>query len=271
MVDKVKRRGSPDVLYTPHSRSVVQMCSPKTAPQPGPKDNKYPMPRGGLDPHELYRMLDRYKQTQDQEIERRRRSIKKSTQCSRIYHHVPQCAASDFISTATPEIHDEQSVHPLSRSLVRSTDFADLSRLLDPEARYKPRYFERQDRSGKLMAAVTERNQFQRNKALQAAAILDTTTKVNRVPQRGFGEPFKTNGLSGATRQPDLEVTDDDVADCGTFKTKPQRVLRQSRDRHNWVQRDEAFKEPSKLISHLLRPMLQRTSLSVGKSEAAST
>ena len=271
MVDKVKQRGPVDVPYPPHSRSVIRTCSQKNPSQPCHKDNKSPRLRGSLDPHELYRLLDRYKQAQDKDIERRLHRTKNSTQCSQIYHHVPQCAASDFISTATAEVHDEQSVHPLSRSLVRSMDFANIGRLLDPGTRYEPRYFERQDQGGKLMAVVAERNQFQRNKALQAAAMLDTTTKINRAPQRGFDEHFNLKGVSGTTRQPDLEGIDEDVADHGASKTKPRRVLRQPRDRHDWVQRDEACKETSNLISHLLLPMLKRTSLSVGRSNAAST
>ena len=270
MVDKVKRRGPIDVPYAPHSRPVIRTCSPKNPPKPCHKNNRSPRPRGSLDPHELYRLLDRYKQIQDKDIERRLRSTGKATHCSQIYHHVPQCAASDFISTATPEIHDEQSVHPLSRSLVRSMDFANLGRL-DPETRYKPRYFERQDQGGKFMAVLAERNQFQRNKALQAAAMLDNTTRIQRAPQRGFDESFNLNDLSGTTRQPDLEGTAEDVAGNGVSQSRSRRVLRQLRDRHDWVQRDEACEETSTLISHLLLPMLKRTSLIIGRSDAAST
>ena len=180
---------------------------------------------------------------------------------------MPQCAASDFVNTATPDFHDEQNVHPLSRALVRSTDFANPCRLAGDRQHADLRYFKRQDKAEQLMALAAERNQFQRSKALQKAAKTDEVRDLNKIPQRGFDEHSAANFLGGSLVQGSTPVLCNELADPEAQSANVKRKLRLPKDRHNWVQADEPLGKERNLLQDLL-PMFRRTNLGTVKRES---
>ncbi|KAL9123393.1 MAG: hypothetical protein Q9187_000032, partial [Circinaria calcarea] len=82
-----------------------------------------------LDPDELYRALEDFKvREKGRSHQAFPENDKPPTGPTRGYRHVPQFAASDFMSTATAELPENVTIHPLSLSAMEST-------ILTPERR----------------------------------------------------------------------------------------------------------------------------------------
>lgn len=93
------------------------------------KSGQGPIPGKSLDPDELYRALDGFKlEDKSKGHKGFAEKDKFSTVPAQGYRHVPQFAASDFMSTATAELPENVAIHPLSLSAMEAT-------ILTPERR----------------------------------------------------------------------------------------------------------------------------------------
>lgn len=82
-----------------------------------------------LDPDELYRALEKFQvRNNGRSHHAFPENEKPPTAPAQGYRHVPQFAASDFMSTATAELPENVTIHPLSLSAMEST-------ILTPERR----------------------------------------------------------------------------------------------------------------------------------------
>ena len=93
------------------------------------KFGQAPLPGKSLDPDELYRALEGFKlDDQSKGHQGFTGKDKPSPLPAPGYRHVPQFAASDFMSTATAELPENVTIHPLSLSAMEAT-------ILTPERR----------------------------------------------------------------------------------------------------------------------------------------
>ena len=150
---------------------------------------------------ELFRRLERHRQHLDEARERRRAKTGKKA-ASEEYHHVPQCAAADFVRTTTADVRTEKSIHPLSRPVART-------RIARPKsdghlvASRMPlsQVVQDHDLAQLKMLLNAKRNQFTQNSASARAAEVDKERNVHKLPQRDF-DFSRSTSMSNKTKPP---------------------------------------------------------------------
>lgn len=201
-----------------------------------------------FDPEELYRRLERYSESEKRARERRRaRAAEKATG---VYHHVPKFAASDFVKTATPELHDPHSVHPLSRPMVKGLKHGETHRKISSsppkEAQFR-QIIEERDLALQKMMAVADRNQFQQTKAMKEAAQIDKE-RSSKLIQRDFETSF-------LSKKPSHKSETDGIV-AGTDPERLVHHIENSDDRPDWEQCDQVISKKSENPSRQRRRAL---------------
>ncbi|MCJ1352201.1 MAG: hypothetical protein MMC33_002185 [Icmadophila ericetorum] len=193
-----------------------------------------------FDPEELYRRLERHCESEKRARERRR--ARAAEKAAGIYHHVPKFAASDFVKTATPELYDRHSIHPLSRPVVKGRNNGDAHHTTScpPRDAQFRQIVEERDLALQKMMAVADRNQFQQTKAMKDAAQMDNK-RSSRLIQRDFEISF-------------LEKKSNDKGDVDAIAegNEPERLvhyIENANDRPDWEQTDQVISKKSEKAS----------------------
>ena len=190
-----------------------------------------------FDPEELYRRLERYSGSEKRARERRR--ARAAEKAAGVYHHVPRFAASDFVKTATPELHDAHSIHPLSRPMMKGLKHGETHQKISSspprEAQFRQIVKERDLALQKMMAAA-DRNQFQQTKAMKEAAQIDKERSSGLI-QRDFETSFLTKKHSHKS-EPDGTAE-------GADAERLVHYIENSDDRPDWEQCDQVVSKKS--------------------------
>ena len=215
----------------------------QTYPLQGTQTNKKGVKKGeAFDPEELCRRLEKYRREEQEACRRRRaRARDKKGDGSVEYRHVPQCAATSFARTATPDLRKEKEIHKLSRQVVQIQPSAvDLKHPLGNNGPTIRQIVEEREMARLKMEATADRNQFQRNPALEEAARADQGRNLNKPQQRDFVVRL-SGGLPSNLRSP----SGGDISEWDLSKVKrsapPRHIhgLPNPNDRNDWVQRDD--------------------------------
>ncbi|MCJ1408021.1 hypothetical protein MMC19_002094 [Ptychographa xylographoides] len=206
-----------------------------------------------FDPDDLYRRLERYKESQARAHERRKAKAEKNKPPEQ-YHHTPQFAAADMLSTASPEWIENQHIHPLSRLRIRQQKAVDP---VDPKVMPITQQVEQQDSAHQKMMAVAERNQFQRTRMMETAAEVDEDRDIRKPLQRRF-EPISshTNTRSKAgdgNKTPGFSDPESMDEGTGTPMISKRQVVFNPDDRHDWAQRDACAEPERRSFMTMLR------------------
>ena len=184
------------------------------------------------------------------------------------YRHVPQCAAADFVKTASPECLEKQEIHPLSCAAMRMSKPQGTRSSRDALMSH---YVEKQDLALQQMMARADRNQFTRTPGLEAAAEADDERNLYKPPQRDF-EPLMSSKeirdkpgskLIYGSHSPALEAVDEIAEPYVAPRPRPYRPD----DRCDWAQRDDNVQPTRRRFKHNIFPSLRKTQVSAETKE----
>ena len=205
----------------------------------------------------MCRRLEKYRQ-EEQEARRRRRALARDKKgaVSLEYRHVPQCAAASFARTATPELRNKKEIHKLSRQVVQIQPSAvDRRPSLGNNGPTIRRIVEEQEVARLKMEATADRNQFQRNPALEEAARADHGRDLNKPQQRDF-----VVGLSGDLPSNLRSLSVGDISGWDPSKVErsapPRHIygLPNPNDRNDWAQRDDCVQTDRHGLREIIVP-----------------
>ena len=115
-------------------------------------------------------------------------------------------AATDFVSTTTPELPDSRTIHPLSRSAMTNSKRIPGSKNVGTKKVPVLQFVEDQDTMMQAMLATAARNQFQQSRVLRAAATeAERVRNINKLQQRDFEPQHPSmNSTNNNAQQPYL-------------------------------------------------------------------
>ena len=202
-----------------------------------------------LDPADLCRRLELIIQEELRSRScRRERAAKKARSTS--YHHIPQVAAKDFAATTAQETIKEKDIHKLSRSVITSYKLGNKTTTSETSA---IRAFHHRGFSDLRMENLANRNQFQRSRAFEIAALHDQARAMaTGVPACDVKKSLADScqGVQAWNSAETDKIYKDNIS---KFEVKP---LFNPNDRHNWTQRDECPSGRRRGFGILIAPLI---------------
>ncbi|PQE08873.1 hypothetical protein CJF31_00010805 [Rutstroemia sp. NJR-2017a BVV2] len=200
--------------------------------------------RQPLDPEDLSRRLALHLS------EQRRVARARATEEHVPYHHVPQVAAVDFESTATPEKMGQ--IHKLAQPALKSLEILRFGeKPATPLQNPKAMNLATVDRHH-----VRNRNQHRWTTALERAAELDDERDIYRFPRRTFETEISSS--VHRTRQMSRPLSLGDML-WEREAENPEERKRDRNDRQDWSQRDEDEVKVRRKMRDLVTPLLALT------------
>jgi hypothetical protein len=197
--------------------------------------------REPLDPEDLSRRLALHLS------EQRRVARARATAEHVPYHHIPQVAAVDFESTATPDRMGQ--IHKLAQPALKSLEVLRFSE--------KPATLLQNPKAMDLATAdknhVRNRNRHRWTTAIERAAELDDERDVYQFPQRTF--ETEIGASVHRTRQMSRPLSLGDMLWEGGAEI-PEERKRDRNDRQDWSQRDEDEVKVRRKMRDLVTPLL---------------
>ena len=223
-----------------------------------------------LDPQDLSKRLERHRQ-KERDIHRRRRERLEKNSLPIKYHHIPQTAAKDFVSTATPDLSNEKNVDLLSRPIIRSQKLARGTNTILALESALPQCAQDQDIVKSHMERLAERNPFQRSPAMEIAARIDKARTIDRLQQ---SNPETLNSLSNPSTRFPRPLSTGDLDGWDPSCIEARHPLFSLNDRHDWTQRDECIEDTTHRLRQIVAPLFRHADvvrrLSVKKDGSAT-
>lgn len=244
------------------------MTHPIQKPLPNAAKKQLPKQGEPFDPEELSRRLQTHLVNQKLRAEQRRkaRDAKAAADLAaeqrvvpvapkyaspgqeNVYHHIPKVAASAFARTATPD--PMRQFHKLSQP-VR----AQMDQLTLEESNGQAQTLKKTQAMDQAVAErenLRNRNQFQRDQAMEVAAEMDVYRDVYKPPQRTFMSDF-SHLIPGQDKKTQRPMSTGDMLDHDDPFTTTTKTKRKSKpngfdmtERNNWAQQDEPESKSSK-------------------------
>lgn len=176
-------------------------------------------------------------------------------------------AAAAFERTATsesmaPKDKRNRNVHKLAQAALKQQ----IKEAAHPTTvSFDLRQNQALDKARKHRDLVGDRNQFQRTRDLEDAALLDKERNLNKLPQRTFGgdnlEVHQKVKSSRPLSTGDLAWEDDFHASKTMFPPRPKvtaPLVPFVNDRQDWAQRDEVPTEGHRSVKERVSPFLRK-------------
>ena len=206
-----------------------------------------------FDPADLCRRLNSILQEERQARNSRRERVIKNS-CLTSYHHVPQVAAKDFATTTAQDPLGKKDIHKLSRSVVKSYKLGSNVGASKSSGIRASHY---REPSRPSMDILADRNQFQRSRAFEAAALRDRARAiVKSEPILDVGQPsiLTHQAIHGWNSE---GIADIDKANLeASFSKLSVKSLLDRNDRHDWTQRDECSNRRRRGFKVLIAPLI---------------
>jgi hypothetical protein len=221
-----------------------------------------------FDPEELSRRLTAHLAEQKIKAERRReaRAARAALeQASIVYHHVPTVAAAAFERTTTPD--PRRQSHKLAAVSVGVKSHLDRPSAEDPRPGRPVTSLQKtkaMDQALLDQEIFLNRNQFQWTQELEEAAEADMERELYKPPQRTFQSEF-AHLISGNKRRSARPLSTGDAWEKVEApspppppKSKPKPVPITTKDRPDWVERDDETEIAKKKDQSRTSPFLRK-------------